>query len=151
MPRSWANTTARAGWGAKPQRRPPADGEAVASANNTNMGRPLEGVRVCDFTWVWAGPFCTQYLAHLGADVIRLESPDRLCLFRRLAFNPPDHPLEPDSAGVFHTYNSDKRSVGIDLQHPDAHEVIRRLVAASDVVIDNFGVGVMASLGLRGR
>ncbi|MGH1493915.1 MAG: CoA transferase [Acidimicrobiales bacterium] len=117
------------------------------NSGNDSTARPLEGVRVCDFTWVWAGPFCTQYLAHLGADVIRLESPDRLCLFRRLAFNPPDQPLEPDSAGVFHTYNSDKRSVGIDLQHPDAHEIIRRLVATSDVVIDNFGVGVMASLG----
>ncbi|MDH3684100.1 MAG: CoA transferase, partial [Acidimicrobiia bacterium] len=109
--------------------------------------RPLGGVRVCDFTWVWAGPFCTQHLAHLGADVIRLESRDRPCLFRRLPFNPPAVPLGPDSAGVFQCYNSDKRSMAIDLRHPDAGDIVRRLVAKSDVVIDNFGVGVMADLG----
>ena len=109
--------------------------------------RPLEGVRVCDFTWVWAGPFCTQYLAHLGADVIRLESPNHPCLFRRLPFNPPEVPLGPDSAGVYQWYNSDKRSMTIDLRHPDAAEIIHRLVARSDVVIDNFGVGVMDELG----
>ncbi len=111
-------------------------------------GRPLEGVRVCDFTWVWAGPFCTQYLAHLGADVVRLESPEHLCLFRRLPFNPPGTDLGPNTTGQFQLYNSDKRSLGIDLRNEAAREVIRRLVACSDVVIDNFGVGVMASLGL---
>ncbi len=111
-------------------------------------GRPLEGIRVCDFTWVWAGPMCTQVLAHLGADVIRLESPEHPCLFRRLPFNPPELPLTPDTNGIFQTYNTDKRSLGIDLRHPDAVEVVRRLVAASDVVVENFAVGTMASLGL---
>lgn len=122
----------------QPEDQPPATGPGE---------RPLSGVRVCDFTWVWAGPMCSQYLAHLGADVIRLESPEHLCLFRRLPFNPPDLPLTPDTAGVFHLYNSDKRSVVIDLGHREAKEVVRRLVAVSDVVIDNFAVGTMAALG----
>jgi len=109
--------------------------------------RPLEGIRVCDFTWVWAGPYCNQMLAHLGAEVVRLESPDHLCLFRRLPFNPPELPLTPDSNGLFQLYNSDKRSVGIDLRHPEAKDVVRRLVAQSDVVIENFAAGALADLG----
>ena len=111
------------------------------------LARPLEGVRVCDFSWIWAGPFCTQLLAHLGADVIKLESPDHLCLFRRLPYAPTGQPLNADTGGVFHLYNSDKRSVGIDLGDAAARDVIARLVAISDVVVDNFGVGTMARLG----
>ncbi len=110
-------------------------------------GRPLEGVRVCDFTWVWAGPYCTQLLAHLGADVVRLESPDHLCLFRRLPFNPPELPLTPDSNGLFQLYNSDKRSLGIDLRRAEARAVVERMVARSDVVVENFAVGTLADLG----
>jgi crotonobetainyl-CoA:carnitine CoA-transferase CaiB-like acyl-CoA transferase len=117
-------------------------------ATQPAAARPLDGIRVCDFTWIWAGPMCTQILAHLGADVIRLESPEHLCLFRRLPFNPPDIPLGPDSDGLFQVYNSDKRSVGIDLGADGAREVLHRLVASSDVVIDNFAVGTMAELGL---
>lgn len=108
---------------------------------------PLAGVRVCDFSWIWAGPFCTQELAHLGADVIKLESPFHLCMFRRLPYAPAGMALTPDTAGVFHLYNSDKRSVGIDLGNAAAREVIERLVSISDVVVDNFGVGTMARLG----
>ncbi len=118
-----------------------------SNGSAAEAGRPLDGVRVCDFTWIWAGPMCTQVLAHLGADVIRLESPEYLCLFRRLPFNPPELPLEPDSDGLFQTYSSDKRSVGVDLNSPEAREVICRLIERSDVVIDNFAVGTMATLG----
>lgn len=110
-------------------------------------GRPLEGIRICDFTWIWAGPYCTQTLAHLGADVIKLESPTRTCMFRRLPYPPTGMALNHDTAGVFHLYNSDKRSVGIDFHNPAAREAISKLVAVSDVVIDNFGVGTMARLG----
>jgi crotonobetainyl-CoA:carnitine CoA-transferase CaiB-like acyl-CoA transferase len=110
-------------------------------------GRPLDGVRVCDFTWIWAGPACTQILAHLGADVVKLESPEHQCMFRRLPFNPPDVPLDVDTGGAFQLYNSDKRSIGIDIGHPDATDIVRRLVEQSDVVVDNFGAGTMARLG----
>jgi crotonobetainyl-CoA:carnitine CoA-transferase CaiB-like acyl-CoA transferase len=109
--------------------------------------RPLDGVRVCDFTWIWAGPYCTQLLAHLGADVVRLESTEHLCLFRRLPFHPPDVEPGPDSDGLFQLYNTDKRSLGIDLRNEAAREVVRRLVARSDVVVENFAVGTLAALG----
>ena len=109
--------------------------------------RPLEGVRVCDFTWIWAGPYCTQTLAHLGADVIKLESPNRLCMFRRLPYAPTGMELTHDTAGVFHLYNSDKRSLGVDFHHERGREIIEKLVAVSDVVVDNFGVGTMERLG----
>ena len=119
-----------------------------AASPATSPGRPLAGIRVCDFTWIWAGPMCTQILAHLGADVVRLESPDHLCFFRRLPFHPPAI-ADPgvDSNGLFQLYNSDKRSVGIDLGAGEAREVVGRLIERSDVVIDNFAVGTMADLG----
>ncbi len=120
---------------------------AVSPEARDLRGRPLDGVRVCDFTWIWAGPYCTQTLAHLGADVIKLESPKRTCMFRRLPYAPTDLPLNVDTAGVFHLYNSDKRSLGIDFHSAAALDAIARLVAISDVVVDNFGVGTMARLG----
>jgi crotonobetainyl-CoA:carnitine CoA-transferase CaiB-like acyl-CoA transferase len=124
----------------------PAPDEPVPGSS-AGPGRPLDGVRVCDFTWIWAGPACTQLLAHLGADVVKLESPEHQCMFRRLPFSPPGAPVSPDSSGAFQVYNSDKRSVGLDVAHPGAREVVRRLVENSDVVIDNFGVGTMDRLG----
>jgi len=122
-------------------------GSEVPAGDGGSSDRPLDGVRVCDFTWIWAGPACTQILAHLGADVVKLESLEHLCMFRRLPFSPPGHPLEPDTAGAFQLYNTDKRSLGLDLTHAEAAQVVRRLVETSDVVVDNFGVGTMDRLG----
>ncbi|MGF1599071.1 MAG: CoA transferase, partial [Acidimicrobiales bacterium] len=132
------------GWLAAPAgREGSVDRPAERGEVETHSGdaRPLDGVTICDFTWIWAGPYCTQLLAHLGADVVRLESPDHLCLFRRLPFNPPDLPLTPDSNGLFQLYNSDKRSLAIDLRHERAREIVRRMVARADVVVENFAVG----------
>lgn len=109
--------------------------------------RPLEGIRVCDFTWIWAGPACTQLLAHLGADVIKLESPDHVCMFRRLNYPPVGMDLTHDTGGAFHLYNTDKRSVAINLRNAEARELAERLIERSDIVIDNFAVGTMARLG----
>jgi crotonobetainyl-CoA:carnitine CoA-transferase CaiB-like acyl-CoA transferase len=125
-----------------------ADGHSVgAKLASTEIQRPLTGVRVCDFSWIWAGPFCTQILAHLGADVIKLESPEHLCLFRRLPYAPNGMALTPDTAGAFHLYNTDKRSVGIDLGNDRSRAIVERLVKCSDVVVDNFAVGTLARLG----
>jgi benzylsuccinate CoA-transferase BbsF subunit len=110
--------------------------------------RPLEGVRILDFSWVWAGPFATLQLAHLGADVIKIESPQRSCLGRRLPFHPPG--IEPtlDTSGYFNQWNQGKRSVALDLTEPRGVDLARRLAARCDVVLDNFAVGVMERLGL---
>jgi len=108
---------------------------------------PLTGIRVADFTWVWAGPHCTQQLAHLGADVIRVESKSRPCVTRML---PPfaDFEAGPNRSGYFNQYNQGKRSIALDLKHPDGLEAARRLCAASDVVTENFAAGVMNRMGL---
>jgi len=111
------------------------------------MDGPLAGVRVADFTWVWAGPFCTMQLAHLGAEVIRVESARRVCLLRNL---PPWLEGKPgiNRSGYFNQYNQGKRSITLDLSRPEATEIAKRLVAASDVAAENFAAGVIERLGL---
>jgi crotonobetainyl-CoA:carnitine CoA-transferase CaiB-like acyl-CoA transferase len=109
---------------------------------------PLAGIRVADFTWVWAGPFCTLQLAHLGADVIRVESATRLCVTRLLPPYPRGMRPGPNRSGYFNQYNQGKRSITLDLKRPAAIDVARRLCAASDVVVENFAAGVMDRMGL---
>jgi crotonobetainyl-CoA:carnitine CoA-transferase CaiB-like acyl-CoA transferase len=108
---------------------------------------PLAGVRVADFTWVWAGPHCTLQLAHLGAEVIRVESATRPCVTRML---PPfaDFKPGPNRSGYFNQYNQGKKSLSLDLKQPAALDAARRLCTASDVVVENFAAGVMERMGL---
>lgn len=109
---------------------------------------PLEKIRVADFTWVWAGPFCTLQLAHLGAEVIRVETTTRLCVTRLLPPYPRDGVFGPNTSGYFNQYNQGKTSITLDLKKPEAVEVAKRLCAASDVVTENFAAGVMDRAGL---
>jgi benzylsuccinate CoA-transferase BbsF subunit len=108
---------------------------------------PLEGIRVADFTWVWAGPFCTLQLAHLGAEVIRIESANRTCVTRLL---PPWYKGEfgVNRSGYFNQYNLGKLSITLDLKQTKAIQVAKDLVARSDVVCENFAAGVMDRMGL---
>lgn len=108
---------------------------------------PLEGVRVADFTWVWAGPFCTLQLAHLGAEVIRVESSVRPCVTRML---PPWPEGQPglNRSGYFNQYNQGKYSLALDLKLPEAVAVAKDLVRHCDIVCENFAAGVMDRLGL---
>jgi len=109
--------------------------------------RPLDGIRVADFTWVWAGPFCTLQLAHLGAEVIRVESAARPCVTRML---PPWPDGQPglNRSGYFNQYNQGKLSLTLDLKQPEAVAVAKDLVARSDIVCENFAAGVMDRMGL---
>ncbi len=109
--------------------------------------RPLAGIRVADFTWVWAGPFCTLQLAHLGAEVIRVESAQHPCVTRLL---PPWPEGQPglNRSGYFNQYNQGKLSFALNLKHPEAVTVAKDLVRVSDVVCENFAFGVMERLGL---
>jgi benzylsuccinate CoA-transferase BbsF subunit len=109
--------------------------------------RPLDGVRIADFCWVWAGPSATLQLALLGADVIRVERPGRPDITRSI---PPfaDGVPGPNRAGYFNQYNQQKRSIGLNLKHPDGLRLAKELVARSDVVTENFASGVMDRLGL---
>ncbi len=111
---------------------------------------PLDGVRVIDLSWVWAGPFAAMHLAHLGAEVIRCESSTRPDLYRRGGISNPPDGMEPslNRAGMFNQWNQGKKSVAVDLSDPRGIEIVKGFVAESDVVLQNFGTGVMARLGL---
>tara|TARA_Y100001934_G_scaffold255948_1_gene323493 strand:+ start:664 stop:3030 length:2367 start_codon:yes stop_codon:yes gene_type:complete len=110
--------------------------------------RPLEGLRVIDMTWVWAGTFGGMNLAHLGADVIRIESSVRPDLYRRGGGAPEGVEPSLNTAGMFNQWNQGKRSVAVDLRHAEGIEIVKSLVAGADVLIQNFATGVLARLGL---
>ena len=109
---------------------------------------PLAGVRIVDLTWVWAGTFGAMNLAHLGAEVIRFESAQRPDLYRRSRINRADGKQDLDVSGMFNQWNQGKKSVSVDLRHPRGIELVKRFVAESDVVMQNFATGVMERLGL---
>lgn len=111
--------------------------------------KPLAGTRIVDLGWVWSGPYACMMLAHLGADVIRIESSLRPCLLRTL---PPWPGGVPGSAsaggGTFTNNNLGKRSISLDLKNRDGLQVARRLIASSDAVVNNYAAGVIERLGL---
>ena len=129
-------------WGKRRSRKAASD-----APRSSGREAPLAGVRVADFCWVWAGPACTLQLAHLGAEVIRIEAPGRPCITRLI---PPfaDDVRGMNRAGYFNQYNQGKKSVGLNLKHPDGLALAKRLVAVSDVVTENFAAGVMERIGL---
>jgi len=110
------------------------------------MQRPLRNVRVLDLTNVLAGPFCCHQLAHMGAEVIKVETPGTGDLARQLG---ADAELNRKLMGVsFLAQNPGKRSITINLKHARGKEVFRKLVQSADVVVENFRPGVMTRLGL---
>lgn len=105
-------------------------------------GGPLAGVRVLDLTTFLSGPFATELLADLGADVIKLESPEG-DPSRKI----PPHFVDGDSA-YYLAHNRNKRSIAVNLKTESGLQVALDLVAAADIVIENFRPGVAARLGL---
>ena len=106
---------------------------------------PLSGLRVLDLTNVLAGPFCAHQLAHLGAEVIKVEAPGRGDLARQLGADPA---LNDAGMGVsFLAQNAGKKSVTNSKRLP-ARKAFLRLVESADVVLENFRPGVMSRLGL---
>jgi len=108
---------------------------------------PLSGIRVCDFTWVWAGPYCTLQLAHLGAEVIRIETKTRPCVTRMLPPWPDGKFDSIDKSGYFNQYNQGKKSLSLNFKHPEARDAAWRLIKQSDIVINNFASGVIEKMG----
>ena len=107
---------------------------------------PLGGFRVLDLTNVLAGPFCCHQLAHMGAEVIKVEMPGSGDLARQLGADPE---LNAQGMGVsFLAQNSGKRSITLNLKHAEGKAVFRDLVATADVLVENFRPGVMDRLGL---
>lgn len=110
---------------------------------------PLADIRVADFTAFWAGPFATQLLGALGADVIKVEGVRRPDGMRFSAGRPPTWEQWWETGPVFLCSNNNKRGVSIELSTEAGRATALDLVAASDLVIENFSPRVMANLGLQ--
>jgi crotonobetainyl-CoA:carnitine CoA-transferase CaiB-like acyl-CoA transferase len=98
--------------------------------------KPLNDLRVLDFTWMVAGPYATRIFGDFGAEVIKVQS-------KKTAKG-----AESSFTGYFNTWNRNKRSITLDLNHPEAREMVLKLTAKSDVVIENFSPRVMPNWGL---
>jgi len=109
------------------------------------MSRPFENIRILDFSQVISGPYATELLALMGADVIKFERPggDET---RTFCVNPDL--LAKGLGSAYLSLNAGKRSVALDLKNPEAIEIVKRLVRNADVVVENFRPGTMARLGL---
>lgn len=126
---------------------PPATAAASASSAAAS-GCPLDGVTVADFTWVWAGPYCTLHLAHLGATVIKVESSARPDLGRRLPTQSGRHTPTLDTNGYFNQYGQGKQSITIDMGTAEGRALAKRLALSCDLVVSNYATGVMDEWGL---
>jgi crotonobetainyl-CoA:carnitine CoA-transferase CaiB-like acyl-CoA transferase len=113
----------------------------VADIDEGNLTRSFQGLRVLDFSTTIAGPHCTRMLADMGAEVIKIETVEGETMRTR-------PPLRNDCSTAFGQLNIGKKSLVLDLKSTDGIEVIRRLVASTDVLVENFRPGVMRRLKL---
>ena len=111
----------------------------------TNPTGPLKGLRVLDLTRVLAGPTCAQMLGDLGAEVIKIERPGAGDDTR--GFAPPYMPGTQESA-YFVGVNRNKMSVTLDIGKPEGQEIALRLIAESEILVENFKVGALQKYGL---
>lgn len=123
------------------------EGSTIYGGNLMQSRLPLEGLKICDFSWVGAAPWATMYLAVHGAKVIKVESSSRLD-FTRLSSPFKDNIPGVNRSGVFLNLNTSKCSMTLNMRHPRAIMIIKRLVAWADVVTENFRPGVMEKWGL---
>src|SRR4030043_586945 len=107
----------------------------------------LEGIRILDMTNVLSGPFATLHLALLGADVIKIENPDGGDLARKLG-NVPEYNQKLLGTS-FLAQNANKRSLTLNLKAEEGREILRRLLAQTDGVVENFRPGVLERPGFR--
>jgi crotonobetainyl-CoA:carnitine CoA-transferase CaiB-like acyl-CoA transferase len=110
----------------------------------SSQPRPLEGIRILDFTTVLAGPYCTYQLALLGAEVTKLERPGK----GDWARSGEPMPDIPEFSSQFVAQNANKKSITVDLQTEQGRAIALRLIARADVVVENFSAGVSNRLGI---
>lgn len=113
----------------------------IAANDEANLTRSFAGLRVLDFSTTIAGPHCTRMLADMGAEVIKIESVEGETMRTR-------PPVRNGCSTAFGQLNIGKKSLVLDLKSPDAIEIIRRLVASADILVENFRPGVMRRLKL---
>ena len=106
------------------------------------MPLPLEGIRVCDFSWIVAGPQATSILSDLGAEVIKVENEDHLDPVRRMPGE-----AGPNRRGMHNNFNRNKLSITANLGRPGGRELVERLIAVSDLVVENYSPGAFARMG----
>jgi crotonobetainyl-CoA:carnitine CoA-transferase CaiB-like acyl-CoA transferase len=113
---------------------------------------PLAGIRILEFCQMWAGPYATQLLGGLGAEIIRVESHNRLDAMRRGVTQKINDTkmrlVSPNQNIGFSCLNMSKKDVTIDMARPEGLELVKKLVAISDVVFDNYRAGAMDKLGM---
>ena len=114
------------------------------------MTGPLEGLKVFDLTRVLAGPWCTQILGDLGAEIVKVERPGAGDDTRGFAppFIPDDKGEETGESAYFAGTNRNKRSITIDISSPEGQALARRLIAECDILVENFKVGALAKYNL---
>lgn len=110
------------------------------------MTKPFEGIRILDFSQVISGPYGTELLALQGADVIKFERPPFGDESRTFCLNPDL--IARGTGSAYLSLNAGKRSMALDLKFPEAREIVLRMAADADVLVENFRPGVMARLGL---
>jgi crotonobetainyl-CoA:carnitine CoA-transferase CaiB-like acyl-CoA transferase len=109
---------------------------------------PFSGLRILDMTTFWAGPCCTHFLAMLGAEVIHVESARRPDGTRLIAGIPITEDQWWEKSPIFAALNTNKKGLTLDLQGPRGRELLRRLIATCDVVVENFTPRVLDQIGL---
>src|ERR1700761_35733 len=102
----------------------------------------LAGVRVVDFTQFEAGPSCTEALAWLGAEVVKIENPGRGDPGGRLQPGRPD-----DDPWYFHQFNANKKSITLNLKSPRGLEIVKELLKKADITVENMAPGTIERLG----
>ncbi|MDA1089411.1 MAG: CaiB/BaiF CoA-transferase family protein [Proteobacteria bacterium] len=114
------------------------------------MTGPLHGLRVFDLTRILAGPTCTQILGDLGADVIKIEQPNTGDDTRRFAppFIKNDAGDDTDQSAYYCSSNRNKRSITLNIAEQEGQDLARRLIAQSDILVENYKVGGLAKYGL---
>jgi crotonobetainyl-CoA:carnitine CoA-transferase CaiB-like acyl-CoA transferase len=113
----------------------------ITGSDEGNLTRSLQGLRVLDFSTTIAGPHCSRMLADMGAEVIKIEPADGETMRTR-------PPVRNGCSSVFGQLNVGKKSLVLDLKSPQGIEIIRRLVADADILVENFRPGVMHRLKL---
>ncbi len=127
---------------------PRASEQSPVAASGAVGSLPFEGLRVLDLTAFWAGPLSTHVLAMLGAEVLHVEStarPDGTRLLAGLRFTEPDW---WEQSGIFSGLNTNKQSVSLDLTDEPGRELLRRLLATCDVLVENYTPRVLDQIGL---
>ena len=102
----------------------------------------LSGLKVLDFSTLLPGPFATMMLADMGADVLKIEAPNREDLVKY------EGPMDGEVSAAFAHLNRSKRSLALDLKKPEAKEIVYQLIKEYDIVVEQFRPGVMDKLGI---